>query len=95
MGHIIGSGYFGSASLLTSTANVELIQQHKPANIAVFQSYKFSFSNVEACTVKINDSDDAIYLKAGQGFSTDYYDAPVYSFAIVTNAIQYNYVGAY
>ena len=33
MGYKIGSGYFGSSALMTSTANVEIIQQHKPVTM--------------------------------------------------------------
>lgn len=95
MEHIIGSGYFGSSTLLTSTGNNELIQQHKPSSYTSFETYKFSFFNNSACTIKINDSNDEIYLKANQGFSSEYYDAPIYSFIIVTSNVQYNYIGAY
>jgi hypothetical protein len=94
MSHVVGSGYFGSGSLLTSSGNDELIQQHKPTGFDSFCAYKFNFYNIELCTIKINDS-DAIYLKANQGFSSDYYDAPIYTFEIVTKSVQYTYIGMY
>ena len=94
-GYVVGANYFGSASLLTSVGDDELIQQHKPTGIDTFEAYKFSFINYANCTVKINGSDDAIYLNANQGFSCDYYDAPISTFTVVTAGIHYNYIGAY
>lgn len=95
MRHTIGNGYFGTSAMLISTANLEVIQQHKPATWdGQFTTYKFAFNNAGACQVKINGS-DSIYLAANQGFTSDYYDQPIYSFVIVTNAINYNYIGAY
>jgi len=91
---IIGSGYFGCSSTQTSTANVEIIQQHKPSSYTNFSAYKLSFMNNLACQIKINNG-DAIYLKANQGFSCDYYDFPISSFIIVTASVEYNYLGAY
>jgi hypothetical protein len=95
MGDVCGSGYFGSATLLTSTANVELIQQHKPSDYASFSAKKFKFTNKAICTIKINDSDDAIYLAANEGFESNHYDMPIYYFYVVTNGIQYTYWGTY
>lgn len=95
MGLKIGSNYFGCSSLQTSTANVEIIQQHKPVGYSdTFEAYKFSFLNNSACTIKINGS-SPIYISANQGFNNEYYDAPIYSFVVVTAGIQYNYIGAY
>lgn len=92
----MGSGYFGSDTLKTSTANIEIIQQHKPVTMnELFEAYKFSFMNYSTCTVKINGSSNALYLREGQGFCSEMCDLPIYSFIIVTAGITYNYIGAY
>jgi len=98
MGLQVGAGYFGDATLQSSTPNVEIIQPFKPANYTTaitFAAYKFTFANQDACSVLINDSTDPIYLADSQGFSMGYEDAPIYSFKIVEAGITYNCVGAY
>jgi hypothetical protein len=96
MGYRIGSGYFGSDSLKTSTANVELIQANKPVNWAnvEFKTYKFSFLNKSACTIKLNGG-SPIYLDAFQGFNMTEIDAPLTTFHIVEKDIPYTYLGAF
>lgn len=81
------SGYIGSPSIETSTANQEIIPQN-------YSFHKFSFINYQTCTVKINDS-LPIYLAEGQGFGCDVNDTRIKSFVIIESGIQYNWVGAY
>lgn len=91
----VAPGYFGSASVLTSTANKELIQQHRPSGWgANINAYWFSFDNVQDCTVKINGS-GAIFIAAGEGFKIDPQFDPIYSFVIVEADITYRYQGSY
>ncbi|MFK7678841.1 hypothetical protein ACI3ER_12425 [Bacillus sp. Wb] len=90
-----GSGWLGSPSITTSTANKELV----PASPAQWVNvklgfYKFEFRNLQACTVKINGG-NPIYLDAEQGFVSGAEDATIYNFVIVESGIQYQWVGAY
>jgi hypothetical protein len=98
MGLQVGAGYFGDATLMSSTPNVDIIQPYKPADYSTavtFAAYKFSFANQSACSVLINDATDAIFLDSDQGFTIGYEDAPIFSFKIVEAGITYNCVGAY
>lgn len=91
----LGSAYVGSSDKLTSTANQEIVQQHKPVGWTIpIKFYKFSFMNYQDCHVKINNS-DAIFLAANQGFEMNEVDAPVKTFTIVESGIEYSYIGAY
>ena len=81
----IGSRFFGSSQLTTSTSNQEIVPRGK-----IF--YKFSFMNSQDCTVKINGS-NPIFLRANQGFSMDEVDAYIHSFVIVEPNIEFNWVG--
>lgn len=93
----VGSGYFGSNNLLTSTANQEIIQQNKPSGWgdSLFPTYKISFMNLQDCHIIINNSVAQIYLGANIGFETDSFDKEIYSFVIVESDISYFYIGAY
>lgn len=91
----VEGNYFGaSGASLTSTANKEIIQQHKKGGdsddkiIAV----KFFFENTQACTVKINGA-DAIGIPAGEGFAIDETYPPIATFVIVESGITYSYYG--
>ncbi len=92
-----GEGVRGSDSLLTSTANIEVVP-NAPVEWSDdrFTFYKFYFMNRENCTVVINgDSDNPIYLDAFQGFQTDGADKEIESFVIREANIRYNFVGWY
>ena len=94
MSRIIGSGYIGSPSLQTSTANQEIIPT-KPAGWSHgYNLYKFEYANDQSCTVKINN-DKEIFLRAGQGFKTEYIDSPIWSFVVKEAGITFNFVGSY
>lgn len=96
MSYRIGSGYFGSDGIKTSSANQEIIQQHNTSvNSVSLQAYKLSFYNDQACHIKINNSSDSIYLRAGQGFEMNEIDKTIWSFVIVEAGISYNYIGAF
>lgn len=95
MSRIIGSGYIGSPSLQTSTANQEIIPAPSNPNWTHgYNLYKFSFMNDQNVTVKINKDKD-IFLRAGQGFSTEYIDSPIWSFIVQEAGITYNFIGSY
>jgi hypothetical protein len=96
MGTQIGQGYIGSANLETSVANVEILPTPSGWSTGmVYTINKFSFYNTEACHITINDASASIYLRAGQGFSTDITDKLITSFKIVENNIHYNWIANY
>ena len=92
-----GSGYFGSNEIKISTSNQEIIQQHKPVGSStLLDCYKFSFINYNApCHIKINGSENQIYIAQSQGFEIDLHDMELKFFVIVESGINYSYVGAY
>jgi hypothetical protein len=94
MGMRLGTGYMGSSSLQTSTANQEIVPS-KPSNWTLgFSFYKFSFDNDQACSVKINGG-NPIYLRDGQGFECTEIDSPITSFIVVDSGISFNWIAAY
>lgn len=91
----LGSAYVGSPNKLTSTANQEIVQQHKPSGWTMaMKFYKFSFMNYQDCHVRINGS-DPIFLAANQGFEMNEVDALIKTFEIIDSGIEYSYIGAY
>lgn len=73
-----GTNFVGAATLLTSTANVEVLSR---------VVYNFQLMNDQVCTVKINNG-APIYLRALQGI-----EIPVaYSVVIVEAGITYNWI---
>lgn len=96
MGFRLGNGYIGSDSVKTSSANQEIIPT-PPAQLGwttKYNLYKMSFMNNQSCTVKINNG-DPIYLEAGMGFESNQVDSPIWSFVIITNNVQFYWIGAY
>lgn len=96
MGFRLGNGYIGSDSVKTSTSNQEVIPSpHAQLNWTTkYNLYKFSFMNLQPCTVEINGG-NPIYLEAEMGFEMNHIDTPVYSFVIVESGISYYWLGAY
>ena len=90
------SGYKTTGTLQTSVANVEILPDSPISWTMPYRFRKFSFYNIQACTVIINN-DQHLYLPAGLGlsFSASEYDIPIESLKIVENGIQYIYVGEY
>lgn len=98
MSYRIGSGYFGSPNTRTSTSNQEIIQQHKPItwSIPKLNVYKLSFMNPSSsCHIKINESEDQIFIPTGSGFEMNEVDNEIWSFVIVEAGIDYYYIGAF
>ena len=96
MGVSMGSGYFGSTGLVTTTANMELIQQHKPSEWTTgFMAYKFNFMNYQDCHIKINGDTNQIFIPAQEGFSMNEVDRKIMTFIVVEANITINYVGAF
>jgi hypothetical protein len=89
-----GVNYIGSNAVQTSTANQEVVPVAPEHWSRGYSFYKFSFYNDQSCTIKVNGG-DPIYLREGQGFNTEVYDAPIRSFIIVEPSIRYNFVAAY
>lgn len=89
-----GSGFLGSDSLETSVANAEIIPTKPSSWTYNYKLYKFSLFNTQECVLVIN-GDTSIFLRAGQGFSSDQGDKEIESAKITTNGISYNWVGAY
>ncbi|APJ11009.1 MULTISPECIES: hypothetical protein [Bacillus] len=91
----IGYGYKGSPRLeSTNTENFEILPLVSTSSRARIQFYKFQFRNDQDCTVLINHG-DPIFIRAGDGFSTDQIDAPIISFVVKEKGIQYNFAGAH
>lgn len=91
-----GIGYKGSSSILTtSSINTEICPSKPQGWTISYRFYKFELRNYTSCTIKINGSNEAIYLNAGQGFAIDENDAPIYSLIIVESNTQYSWVGAF
>ena len=81
----IGNGYIGSPNLETSTLNMELI----PNKIIL---YRLTLMNDQDCHISINDS-DWIFIRGGQGFSTEPDDDNLHSFKIQETGITFNWIG--
>ncbi|MFS0657339.1 hypothetical protein AB1L07_01775 [Niallia alba] len=91
----IGTDYLGSDSIQqTTTTNQEIIPLPPSTWTKGYNFYRFSFDNLDACTVKINKG-KPIYIRAGKGFNTDIYDSPIYSFVIIENGIRFNWIAGY
>lgn len=94
MGYRIGSGYVGTDSIKTSTANQNIIPS-APSNWTIPLSlYKFEFINDQDCTVIVNNS-TTLFLRAGYGFEISEIDLPISSFVIKDAGITYTFTGFY
>lgn len=91
----MANGYLGSDSVLTSTANLEVVPKAPESwTDERYSFYKFSFINKSNCTIKINGG-EPIYLEKNQGFECGKEDAKINSFVIVEADVQFNWIGAY
>lgn len=88
------NGYLASPELQTSSGNHEIVPNKPDRWTNGYRLRKLSFDNVEECTILINDEIE-VFLKAGQGFNTDYSDPPIYSFVVQEEGIQFNFIAAY
>lgn len=95
MGQRLGSGYLGSTGLLTSIANAQILPTPPSNWTRKYYFYKFAFMNDQECRIILNDSNQQIYLRAGQGFEMNEIDNPIWSFKIVESGVTYNWMGAY
>ncbi|MDM5298058.1 hypothetical protein QUF51_07795 [Bacillus pumilus] len=92
---ILGSGYKGSSKLeSTNIENFEIVPPVTKNSNKLTQFYKFQFRNDQDCSVSINHG-EPIFIRAGDGFSMDHIDAPIFSFVIKEKGIQYNFAGAH
>lgn len=89
----------GSKDLTVSTAMHEIVPQ-APSSWTVPVVFKnLSFYNTEECHVILNgksdidEGDNIIYLRAGQGLDIDEKDIDIYSFIIVESGVSFNFVG--
>jgi len=90
----IGSGYVGTDDIKTSTANQDIVKTEQMNNEGIKQLYKFSFLNHSPCHVIINNK-EPIFLDEKQGFDMTHVDAPITSFVIVEEGVEYQFIGAY
>ena len=93
----IGSGFKGSEKIMTTTStNAEIIPPSPAGWTVPYSFYKFSFINYSPCTVVFNkDPNQTIWLDDGVGFETTEIDAPIQSFVIKEQGVQYRWAGAY
>lgn len=89
-----GSGYIGSDTLQTSTANQEVIPSPPDNWTSGYSLYKFSFRNLDDVTIVIN-GDTTLFRGAKEGFEMGVEDKPITSFVIKEAGVQYNWTGAY
>lgn len=85
-------GVVGSATLLTSVANEEIIPA-PPAEWDIgYNFYRFELLNDQGCSIIVNGS-DPMYLRPGQGFETQKGDEIVRSIKIVEDGVTFNWMG--
>ena len=85
--------YFGSAELLTSVGNEDLIVAKKTSlGRSYLETTYFQFYNVEDCVVQVN-SGDSIFIGAGEGM--EFKDEKLDSFKIISANVQYRYTGRF
>jgi hypothetical protein len=90
-----GSGYIGTPTLQTSTANQELVPT--PPSTYPYKNYclyRMSFLNDQDCTIILNGT-TTLFLRAGQGFESNSDDLGITSFVIKEAGITYNFVAGY
>jgi hypothetical protein len=89
----LGSGYIGTDSVKTSTANLEIIPTPPSTyQYKKYSLYKFSFVNGQDCTVVVN-GETTLFIPAGQGFEIGEIDQPINSFVIKEAGVTYTFVG--
>ena len=91
----IGVGYKGTSAIQTTLSTNTEILPSKPVGWTVpYSFYKLELRNYTSCTIKINDG-DLFYINAGQGFTINEVDKPIYSIKITEIGTQYSWVGAF
>ncbi len=90
----IGSGYIGTSNVEISIAGKDIVPDTPEGWTTKYSFYRFSFINKQPCHIKINGGDE-IFLDSNQGFDSGIYDAPIESFVIVEDDIEYQFIGAY
>ena len=91
---LMGAGYKGSPDLMNSgDGNFEIIPTNPNSNKR-FNFYKFSFkSRTVPIQFKINNG-ETIFLDEPI-FSIDRYDSPIHSFVVVSENVDFSWIGAY
>ena len=91
---ITGIGYEGSEELMNSgEGNLEIIPT-KPGSNKRYNFYKFSFkSRTVPFKFRINN-EKTIFLDEPI-FSIDRHDSPIHSFVVLSDNIDFSWVGAY
>ncbi len=89
----MGNRYMGTAKIeTTEKENTEILSLRNDKWTYDYVFTHFYFDNKDECRVKINGS-EPIYLEAGDGFQTDYYNTPIHSFIIVESGVSYKWSG--
>ena len=88
-----GVKIMGSKNIEVSKSNREIIPDAPDNWTMPMRFRKFSLMNYGDCTLMVNDEE--IFLKANQGFATNYDDVMILSAKIKEAGIEYNWIGAY
>ena len=83
----------GSKTLESSQANAEIIPDAPDNWNRPIILNKFAIINYDDCTLIVNGEE--IFLKSGQGFTTDFEDVKISSVKIKESGIAYNWIGSY
>ncbi|MGG0667627.1 hypothetical protein ABE073_03770 [Lederbergia citrisecunda] len=90
--------YLSSEKTKVSTENLELIEDSPETWSSGYKIKKFSFMNLEECTVEWtshNGKVTSLKLPAGIGLEIGYDDPPITSFIIKEEGISYFFVASY
>lgn len=88
------NGYLASPEIQTSTENHEIVPEKPSGWTSGYRIKKLSFSNVEECTLLINNETE-VKIPPGRGFEMGYNDPVITSFIIKESGIQFNYIATF
>lgn len=91
---MISNGYLASPEIQISTENHEIVPEKPSEWTNGYRIKKLSFSNVEECTLLINNETE-VKIPSGRGFEMGYDDPVITSFIIKESGIQFNFVAAF
>lgn len=91
---LMGAGYEGSEDLMNSGAgNLEIIP-NKPDSDKKYNFYKFSFKS-RTVPFKFKINNEKIIFLDEPIFSIDRYDSPIHSFVVLSENVDFTWIGAY
>lgn len=86
--------YKGCSTLMTSTANQEIVPEIPDTDGVRYTFTSFSFFNLEDVQVIINN-DETHYFVAKTGFQTNSLNTRINSFVIVTPNVNFTWIAEY